>query len=191
NAPRGALIGSVMPGEPADKGGVKAGDVITAVDGRNVEDSGALLRAIAEKKPGAKTALTVWRNGASRTVTVELGERTPEQLNAQRGGPVRPGKKQEAASLGLSVRPVTAEEARALKLENGQGLMIVGVAPDKPAADVDLRDGDVIIAANLKPVKDVATLSKIVKEEGAKRGAVLLQINRRGDVFFRTVLIGK
>lgn len=189
--PRGALIGSVMPGEPADKGGVKSGDVVTSVDGREVEDSGSLLRAIAEKKPGSKADLTVWRNGAFKTLSVELGERTPEQLNAQRGGPVRPGKKEEAASLGLSVRPVTAEEARALKLEKGEGLMIVGVDPDKPAAEVDLRDGDVILAANLKPVKDVATLSKIVKEEGTKRGAVLLQINRRGDVFFRTVLVKK
>ena len=65
--------------------------------------------------------------------------------------------------------------------------MILDIDQDKPAANTDLRPGDVIVKANMKPVKTVQELSNIVKKEGVKRGAVLLQINRRGDLIFRTV----
>jgi len=189
---RGALIGSVMPGEPADKAGVKAGDIILAVDGRNIEDSSALLRTIAAKTPGEKINLTVWRDGKTRELSLTLGERTPEQLSAQRGGPSRPGKGTDSDVLGISVRPVTAEEARSLKLENNQGgLMVISVAPGKPAADSDIRQGDVIVSANLKPLKSAQDLAKIVAEDAEERGAVMLQINRRGQLSFRAVPIAQ
>lgn len=186
---RGALIGSVMPDEPADKAGVRAGDIVTAVDGNGVEDAAALLRAIAARKPGSVVALTVWRNGGVKEFKVTLGERSAEQLAAQRGNPAKPEGKEQAAALGLAVRPLTTEEARSLNLGKGQGLMIVSVEPGKPAADADLRSGDVILTANLVPVGDVAALSKIV-HEAAGRGAVMLQINRRGEVFFRPIPLG-
>ena len=188
--PQGALIGSVMPGEPADKGGIKSGDVIMSVQGKDVEDSAGLLRAIAAQSPGSTAKIKLWRNGSTKEVSVVLGERTAEQLSAQRGVPSKKGGKQEeAVSLGVSVRPVTAEEARQLKLEKGQGLMVVSVDQDKPAAEADIRNGDVILQANFAPVNDVATLSKIIKEVGANRGAVMLQISRRGDTFLRAVPI--
>lgn len=188
--PHGALIGSVMPNEPADKGGVKAGDIITAVNGKTVEDSAALLRAIAAEKPGSTATVTVWRNGSSKELKVTLGERNADQLAAQRGAPSKGGKHEQASTLGISVRPVTAEEARTLKLEKGQGLMIVGVESGKPAAEAELREGDVILSANLTPVNDTAALSKIV-QEAKDRGAVMLQINRRGETFFRPVPLVK
>jgi serine protease Do len=189
---RGALIGSVMPGEPADKAGIKAGDIILTVDGKDIEDSNALLRTIAGKNPGAEIKITVWREGKSRDLGLTLGERTPEQLSAQRGGPGKPGKDVESDVLGISVRPVTAEEARALKLEKNQGgLTVVSVAPGKPAAENDIRQGDVILSANLKPVKNAQDLAKIVAEDARERGAVMLQINRRGQLSFRAVPIAK
>ena len=67
----------------------------------------------------------------------------------------------------------------------------MSVNPDKPAAEADLRPGDVILKANLKPVRSAADLSKIVNDEGAKRGAIMLQISRRGEVYFRTVPLEK
>ena len=189
---RGALIGSVMPGEPADKAGMKAGDVILSVDGKDIADSSALLRTIAGKNPGAEIKITVWRDGKSHDLTLTLGERTPEQLSAQRGGPGKPGKGMESDVLGISVRPVTAEEMRTLKLEKNQGgLMVVSVTPGKPAAENDIRQGDVIVGANNKSVKSAQDLTKIVTEEGRERGAVLLQINRRGQLSFRAVPIAK
>ncbi|MCL1985795.1 MAG: Do family serine endopeptidase, partial [Betaproteobacteria bacterium] len=70
NKARGALIGSVMPGEPADKAGAKAGDIILSVDGKDIEDSNALLRTIAGKTPGAEIKIIVWRDGKSHELTL-------------------------------------------------------------------------------------------------------------------------
>ena len=69
--------------------------------------------------------------------------------------------------------------------------MVVAIEDGKPAASADLQVVDVILKANMKPVKTTADLAKVVKEEGVKRGAVLLQINRRGDQLFRTVSLEK
>ncbi len=182
---QGALISNVMENEPADKAGVKAGDVIIAVDDTKVADPAALLRAIAGQKPGAKTTVTVWRDGKEKKLTITLGERNADQLNAQRNGPAD-AEKQEAATLGISVRPLTAEETKAHSLEKGQGLLVVEVAQGKPASEAGIRQGDVILSANLTPVKDAKELAKIIKDV-TSRGAVMLQVSRRGEVTFVAV----
>ena len=89
-------------------------------------------------------------------------------------------------SLGISVRPLTKEESAALDLPGSQGVVIVKIMPGKTGAESGLQIGDVIIAANMAPVDNAKTLAKIVSSAKAK-GAVLLQLNRRGQVFFRAV----
>lgn len=182
----GVLIGNVMPGEPAAKGGMKAGDVVIAINGKDVDDSAALLRTIAAIKPGSTATITVWRDGVTKDLKITLGERTAEQLAAQRDGQGRAATPEQAGTLGLTVRALNADEARSLKLEKGQGLIVTKVDQDKAAAEADIREGDVIITANMAPVNDVSTLAKIV-QEATPRGAVMLQIHRRGEVFFRPV----
>ena len=185
---KGALVGSVMEGEPAAKAGMKDGDIIVSVDGKAIEDAAALLRVIADKTPGSKAAITVWRDGKTIDLSVTLGERKTSQAGDQNG---KDQKQKDEGLLGISVRPLTDEERRDLKIEKNEGLVIIDVNPDKPAAEADLRPGDVILKANLKPVRSAADLSKIVNDEGVARGAVMLQISRRGDVYFRTVSLSK
>lgn len=189
--PRGAIVGSVQAGEPADKAGVKAGDIILTVNGQEIADSSQLLRTIAALKPGETAKLVVWRNGQNKSISLTLGERTAEHLNAQRGqdSPRDNGKALAAAGLGLNVRPVNSDEARALRQERPAGLMVVAVENGKPAAEADIRTGDVILSANLQPVNAASELSRIVEEDGKSRGAVLLQVMRRGQTFFRTVAV--
>lgn len=184
----GALVGSVMENEPADKAGIKDGDVILAVDNKNVDDSAALLRAIAGKAPGSSAVLTIWRNGKTQEVTVTLGERKSLQSDAKGNKNVKPS---DEGMLGLSVRPLNNEEKKEFKLGKGEGLLVVSVDPDKAAAEADIRVGDIILKANQEPVHTGAELSNIVKSIGAQRGAVMLQIMRRGDVFLRAVTVGK
>ncbi|MDR2850552.1 MAG: DegQ family serine endoprotease [Desulfovibrio sp.] len=182
----GALIGNVMENEPAAKAGLKEGDVIIAVDGVTVEDSSALLRAIADKTPGSATVLLVWRDGKTRDVTITLGERRSSERHSGKGQG-----RDEDGLIGLSVRPLKDEERREMRIARGTGVMVVEVTPDKPASEADIRPGDVILKANMKPVDSVESLSAIVKNEGVRRGAILLQIQRRGDVYLRSVPLKK
>ncbi len=179
----GALIGSVLPDEPAAKGGMKDGDVVLEVNGQKVEDSGALLRAIATEAPGSKVSMVVWRDGERKSVTVQLGER-----NLAKNASVKSDStEQDAPALGLSVRPLTKEEARAAHLKVGTGLLIVSVEPGKIAAESELQEGDVILSANLTPVKSTEEFAKIIREDAKKRGVVMLQIQRQGQTFFRSL----
>lgn len=183
--PSGALVASVLDGEPAAKAGIEAGDVITKVNGKSVEDASALLRAIAAHKPGTSVTLVVWRNGKAVDLDVTLGDR---QAGVNTGKSSEAGQKQQnQGQLGLTVRPLKDEERRELKLEGKGGLLVLDVDPGKPAAEAGVRPGDVIVKANRQAVSSPEDLSKIVAGEGSKRGAVMLQINRRGENIFRAV----
>lgn len=184
---KGAMVVSVQPGQPADEAGIKDGDIIRKIDGQEIEDRDELLRVVASKKPGTRVDVEVLREGKLQTLKVKLGDRS-SNLDADNGTPSRGDKDAAEANLGLTVRPINADEARQLGIEHG--IMILDVDQDKPAANTDLRPGDVIVKANMKAVKTVADLARIVREEGVKRGAILLQINRRGDLVFRTVELG-
>ena len=179
----GALVGYVMPGQPAAQAGLEEGDIIVSVDGQKIEDSSALLRAIAAKKPKSSVELGVWRNGKTMTMNVVLGERQSSQND---GGSVS-GESDDQALLGISVRSLSDSERRELKLRKKEGLLVVDVDGGKPAGEADIRPGDVITKVNGKAVASAEDLSRIIKDEGVKRGAVMLQIMRRGDVFFRPV----
>lgn len=183
----GALIGSVIAGEPAEKAGLKDGDVILAVDDKSIENSSALLRAIADKAPGSTAVLTVFRDGKTMNITVTLGERKPGAIGKSGDS----GEDREEGELGVTLRSLTEKERRDQKLPNNEGLMIVSVDPDKAAAEAELRPGDIILKANMQSVSTPAELSSIVKEFGAKRGAVMLQVKRGNSTFFRAVPLNK
>lgn len=182
----GALVGSVMENEPAQKAGIKDGDVIIAVDNKEIDDTAALLRAIAEKAPGTQAVLTVWRDGKTMDVTVTLGERKSSMADSKPG--MRQGQESEAG-IGLSVRPITREERDELKIPSGEGLYITSVDPDKGAAEADIREGDIILKANTKSVSTAAELSSVVKDAGKKRGAIMLQLQRGNQTFYRAVTV--
>ncbi|MEG1610367.1 MAG: DegQ family serine endoprotease [Bilophila sp.] len=181
---KGALIGSVLSGEPADKAGMKDGDVVIEVNGKPVEDSSALLRAIATEAPGSNVKLTVLRGGEKKELTVQLGERNTKTADLGKSGK---GDEIAPAVLGLSVRPLTAEESRTAGLKRGTGLFVVRVEQGKPAAEAELRPGDIVLTANLKPLRSSEDFAKVIREDATKRGAVMLQIQRANQTFFRTL----
>ena len=182
---KGALIGSVLPGEPADEAGLRAGDVIVRVDKTDIEDASGVTRSVASLKPGTKIDVVVLRDGKEVKATVKLGER------ASASSPTKEGQS-EGSELGVSVKPLTADDARALQLSaDVKGLLVVSVNADSAAAEAGLRNGDVILSANLKPVATAPELADIVRKDGKERGAVMLQINRRGETFFATVNLEK
>ena len=175
----------IMTGTPYNVQPMKDGDVVLEVNGQKIDDSSALLRAIATEAPGSKVNMVVWRDGERKNITVQLGERNLKASSGKSGSAVE----QDAPSIGLSVRPLTKEEARTANVKPGTGLLIVGVEPGKLAAEAELREGDIILSANLKPIKSVEEFSKIIREDAKKRGVVMLQLQRQGQTFFRSLAL--
>jgi serine protease Do len=169
---QGALVSAVEPKSPADKAGVKTGDIILAVDGRDIENSVDLPRVIGETRPGTTVNLKVWRQGETRELTASLGEAPAEKVaRADSESKTKPGK------LGLALRPLTEEERKQIEAEGG----LLVEQSEGPAARAGVQAGDVILAFNNQPVKSVDQLRRLVDRS---RGAVALLIQREGNKIY-------
>ncbi|HTU65682.1 MAG TPA: DegQ family serine endoprotease [Steroidobacteraceae bacterium] len=177
--PRGALVGQVIDGGPAEKGGVKTGDVILAVNGKTVERSAQLPGVISAIKPGDTAKLDVWRDHATKTLNVKVEEFQEETQKVANRDVEQPAK---ADRLGLSVRPLGADERKQAETEGY--LLVEDVAG--PAAQAGVRPGDVILGVNGKSVKSVAEL-KNATAAGSKTVAILLE--REGTQIFVPIRI--
>jgi serine protease Do len=177
----GALVSGVQSGSPADKAGVKRGDVITAVNGQPVRDSNVLRNHVAELQPGSQIELNVLREGKPRTLSLTLGELTTRGSKAdddpQETGP-------DSTGYGMAVEPLTPERSRELDLDASKGVLVTGVQPSGRAADAGLRPGDVIEQVDGKPVDTVEALRSALK--AGDRPALLL-VHRNGATQFLTL----
>ncbi|MDL2209938.1 DegQ family serine endoprotease [Desulfovibrio sp. OttesenSCG-928-O18] len=187
---KGALIGDVVPGHPADKAGMKAGDVILSVDGSPITDSSDLSRKVAAIAPGKDVKIVVWRAGAKHELKVKIAERDSQtaQGKSQQGA----DKKTLVGQLtGLTLRAVTKEDTARLRLEKAHGLLVTRVENGSKAEDSGIQPGDVVLAANGKTVNTTEELTEILETQGRSRGAIMLYISRQGSKFFRTVEIAE
>ena len=166
--PRGALVARVEDNSPASAAGLKAGDVILAVDGQPIESSRELPERIAALQPGTQADLQVWRDRQARDIKVKVGTLTDKQV-AENDDDSDSG----SGKLGLGVRPLTPDEQR--ESEVHKGLVVESVSG--AAAEAGIRPGDLILSANGKEVGSVEELRKIVKQSN-KHVALLIQ---RGD----------
>jgi Do/DeqQ family serine protease len=177
---RGALIDAVEPGMPAEKAGIREGDVITAVNGARIEDSNSLRNRIAALSPGSDVAITVLRDGHEEQLHAKLTElKDDNQAEASEGGG---DKESGGGQLGITVEPVTADVANRMKLKKTQGVVITDVDPNSLAAEAGLRPGDVILEVNRQPVKSGADIRAAVKASGSR--PTLLLMNREGANHF-------
>lgn len=184
---RGALVNDVTADGPADKAGLKVGDVILKVNGNAVDDVPDLRNRIAAIAPGTDVQLTIQRDESTKTVSLRLGEQ-PKDL-AQAGGENEeeeesPAKKDSSESkLGLEVRTLTAELAAEYRTRETRGVVVTNVDPGSRAAEAGLRAGDVILEANRREVISVDQLRSALSEKGAG-GPVLLRVSRGGNATF-------
>lgn len=189
---KGALVTSVLEGQPAAKAGIKTGDVIIAVSGQKIDNTNELLRRIAALKPGDATEMNLLRKGSPLTVSVTLGERDAKKL-AQQGGPGEDGgdatapAETQAKSIGLTLRAVTAKEGKALGMDKARGVLVTEVEDGSEAEQSDVRPGDVVLEVNQRAVNTPEEFKQVVAEDGKTKGVVMLQIKRQRQTVFRTV----
>jgi serine protease Do len=169
----GVLIGDVSPNTPAAKAGLQKGDIVTALNGEPVEAANQLQVQISQMPPGANAKLSIWRDGKSRDVTVNLGE-LPE--TADKAGT---GESNQGALEGVEVQDLTSDLSQQLNLPSGtHGVVVTQVDPSSPAAAVGLERGMVIQEVNRKPVTNVDQYKQALA--GADNQQVLLLVNQGG-----------
>ncbi len=185
--PMGALVVSVVEGDPADKAGIKAGDVILAVNDRPIKDSRDLTRVIGNFPPGEKVKITIWHRGKIKKVWVKLGERSISISKLKKFRPKSPKFRFGNWILGMKLKKVTPEVAKELGLKSLKGIVVLEVKENSLAYNSDIRPGDVILQANGNPVSSVEEFKNIIENDASKKGVLLLLINREGQNLFRTI----
>ena len=173
--PHGAIIVKVTPDSPAERAGLKTGDVILEVNGRKVKNPRHLAMMVADIEPGTLAKVTILRDGRRQTLDVKIGRMPSDDAIARVFGKTTPSAV-SPADLGLSLRPA----------EDGEGVIIAEVDPDSRAAEKGLRPGDRILEVAGEKVKAPADFGKAIATARKKgRKAVLLLVRtRNGDQRF-------
>ncbi len=178
---RGVLVNSVDPGGPADRAGVRAGDIITAVNGVRVDDANSLRNHIAGTAPGTEITLTILRDGREQQLRAQLAELSADTEPASNNG--SNGRREQ---LGITVEPLTPELATQMGLRRDtQGVVVTDVDPSGPAAEAGIQQDDVILEVNHQPVRSAAELRAALRRSGSR--PALLLVNRDGQSLFIAV----
>jgi len=152
----------VVAGSPADRAGLKRGDTIVSVDGKNVKNGDELVSDIASRKPGSKVTLGYSRNGKKDEVAVTVADRA--KLFAKRLGEDQDEGEEVApreSKLGITVRDLTPELADRLNVPSGQGVLVQDVKAGSFGDDVQLARGDVVLEINKQKVNSVEEFNHI------------------------------
>ena len=170
----GALVADVTEDGPADKAGVKRGDIIVEVNGNKIDEMPDLPKLVASYSPGTKTKLKVLRDGKEKVLNIKLGE-LPEQ-----GAQVASRSQNEGIeqSIGIIVQEITPEVRSKLDIGSSNGVVITRVKAGSIASEGGLLRGDVILEINKKQISDLSDYRKAV--DSVKEGQNLLFLVKRG-----------
>ncbi len=172
---KGALVGEVFPGDPADKAGVRPKDVIIEVGGKKIEDSRDLSRTIAEVPVGENVTIKLLRDGKVRTVRVKIVKRTDEkEVLASKGGA-------EKTDLGMTVSALTPELTRRFSISESEGIVVTHVEKGGPADQAEVHEGDLVLEMDHKPIKTLKDYNKLVPK--IKEGKSVSLLVKRKSAF--------
>ena len=175
----GALISDIAPGSPAEKGGLKRGDVIVAVNNLQVMDEDDLPKYVANLAPGTKAQIKVIRENKNKTFNIKLSQFPENQTVSTR----KKTTNKTDTAIGLIVDEITPQIQRSYKLKDNNGVIVVKVVSGSAAQQAGIKAGDIILEANRKKIRNVQDIenefSKIQKGT-----SVLLLINRSNQTIY-------
>ena len=178
---RGALVSEVLEGSPAERAGVKRGDVITAFDKKEIKDSHDLASLVAATPVGKEVPLTITRGGKELSLEVRVGTFGPEEAEGgNKAGESSQGK------WGLQFENLSPELARQMGLKHDRGVVVVGVRPGSPAENASLQRGDVVLEVERQPVRNAEDMKEKIEKSSGRE--TLLLLLRRGEGTFYLVL---
>lgn len=155
---KGVLVAKVLPGSPAEKGGLKEGDIIKTFDGKEVTSLTDLITRVGHTKVGEKVKVKIIRDKKEKILEIKIGKR-PEGAEEL----VKPAAI-EKAWRGIEVAPITPETVRKYRLTQREGVVVINIKPGSPADEAWIRPGDVIDGINNLPVKDIKDYKEITKK---------------------------
>ncbi|HRU05471.1 MAG TPA: DegQ family serine endoprotease [Candidatus Brocadiia bacterium] len=162
----GVLVSEIIKDSPAEKAGLKPGDVILTLNGQPSKDVGTLRNNVALIPPGQDAKLKVLREGKEVEVTVKIGT-LPDNIGEAGGSEL-------AEKLGLKVQALTEELAAQFGYKMGEGVLVAEVAPGSPAANAQIRPGALILSVNRQPVASMAAFNEALKKSAESKKALLL-----------------
>jgi len=171
----GALISDVFKGDPADKAGLKSGDIVTEINGKPVKDTHELLMMIAGFRIGETIRIKIVRDGQEKVLPITIAERTEksEMASAQQSG----------EAFGMTVQEITPEIAQHLGLTIKKGLIVVDVQEGTVAEEVGIQPQDIILQVNKVKITTMKEYQKEIAKAGEK-GSILLLVKRGKATFF-------
>ena len=167
---RGALVGRVIPKSPAEKAGIKAGDLIVEANGKTIVDFGQLRSLVGLLRVGEEVDLKLYRDGKPKNISVKIGKDDKVATTITKDVSPR--------LAGATFAPLDDDTANAADIDSG--VVVKDVKPDSAAARAGLRPGDIIIAVNRQPVESLDQFNKLV----TGKGQLLLQLRRGPGALF-------
>ncbi len=163
----GALVGDVIPNSPAEKAGIKRGDVIVKFDRQEVRTMEALPKIVGSTPPGKAVKVEVIRDGKKKVLDVTIAVLKDEKVKVAALDP-----------LGIQVQDITPDIAQSLKLEGVEGVLISDVTPGEAGEEAGLKRGDIITEVKRNKVKNTADYNRVLRK--LKRGDTALMLIKRG-----------
>ena len=194
-ANHGVVVNNVEPGSPAERSGLKMGDVILAIDGQPIKSGNDLVQIVSGSKIGSKVEVELLRNGKQLTTTVEVADRN--KIVAQQQASLAPNNERNAPEeaggvLGVSASNLSPEQAvqvvKSLHLPKPQGVLVTQVIPEGFAAEISVRVGDIILSVNHQPVSSLEDFRQV--QSTLRPGQdVLLLVARKTGIAFTTMFL--
>ncbi|MDD5259309.1 MAG: DegQ family serine endoprotease [bacterium] len=189
---RGVLLNSVMKDAPAERAGLKRGDIIIEYDGKPVKDTMGLQDLVAQTEPKKKTKVKIWRNNKEEMFDLVVGEMPGEVKEGEKNiipGQAGAGGTSQVSKewLGMKVQPLTKDMANQLGYESAEkGVIIAELAPGSKAESAGLQVKDVIRSINRQAVTTIKEFEKITAAAKLSDG-IVFDINRRGRLIYLTI----